>query len=226
MDETIHINIGASQTDTHYIASYTVRVWPHLLASVNWILRNPISGNLLIQHGISITVINNLAIAVEGFIADIISEYLYKKDHLKAISNIDLDRMTWQNKRKLYNELFSKRLEAYLLYDGIETLISFRNNLAHGRTYTEYTMREIAGDEISDIESGNKVYQDLRTYLIKNRLLKPGNISSNVEVPWKIQIACHFVGLVKSFMENVLRENESDSKLGIETEFKLVYNIA
>ena len=104
---------------------------------------------------------------------------------------------------------------------GITALIQFRNNLAHGRTYTELSKRELSGTAISPIETDNKVYQVLRDYLIKNRLLETRTIPSNVEVPWKMETAMHFVGLTKHFMENILRENESDSKLGIETEFKL-----
>lgn len=226
MDEVIHINIGASKTETHFISSTTVRIWSHLLTSINWITSNPIPGNWRIQHGLSMTIINNLAIATEGFVADVISEYLQNREDLKITLNTDLDKLTWKGKKKLYNELFSKKLEEYYGYEGITALISFRNNLSHGRTYTEYTTREIDGTQSSEIESDNKVYQDLRDYLIKNKLLIPRNISSNVEVPWKIETACHFGGLVRFFMQNILRENESKNNLGIETEFKLAYNIA
>jgi len=225
MDEVIHINIGASKTETHFISSTSVRIWAHLLTSNNWIISNPIPGNWRIQHGLSMTIINNLAIATEGFVADIIAEYLRDRDDLKITSNADLDKLTWWGKKKLYNELFSKKLEDYPRYEGITALINFRNNLSHGRTYTEYSARQFDSNESSEIESDNKVYQDLREYLIRNNLLSARKISSNVEVPWKIETACHFGGIVKFFMHNILRENESKNNIGIETEYKLAYNI-
>jgi hypothetical protein len=227
MNDTIHINLGIHATDTHNIGTYTVRIWANLLASINWIYKNPIPGTFLIQHGISMTLVNNMAMALEGFIADICWDYAQSKDQLKPlVSNID--RMTWQGKKELYNNLFTKKMEDYFGFDGISALIKFRNNLAHGRTYTEITKREISGgvasDMASDIETENKTYQDLRDYLIGNNILKSRNTSSNFEVPWKIEVANHFVGLAKHFMENILKENESDSKLGIEMEFKLANN--
>jgi hypothetical protein len=224
MSDTIHINLGGFQTDTHYVGTYTVRVWPHLLSTVNWIIKNPIPGNFLIQHGISMTIANNLAIAMEGFIADICWDYAGNKSHLKP-SLASLDTMTWQAKKKLYNELFEKKIEEYSEFDGVSALMNFRNNLAHGRTYTEYVSREINGPVVSEIETDNKVYQNLRDYLIGRGILSSRNISSNTEVPWKIETACHFAGLVKYFMQNILRENESDNKLGIETEFKLAFEL-
>ena len=225
MDEIIHINIGSSKTDTHHIGTYTVRIWPHLLASVNWILKHQIPGSFLIQHGITMTIVNNMAISVEGFIADICWEYAYNKDHLKYLLTGEFDRMTWDPKKKLYNKLFTKKIEEYYGFDGIAALVNFRNNLAHGRTYTEFTKREISGTTNSAIETENKTYQDLREYLIEKGILESRNISSNAEVPWKIQTALHFIGLGKQFMENILRENESDNKKGIEAEFKLAFSI-
>jgi hypothetical protein len=153
-----------------------------LLACVNWIYKNQIPGNFLIQHGISMTIITNMAIATEGFIADMCYEYVQNKDHLKKLVN-NRDKKTWQNKKELYNDLFKKKLEDYYGFDGISALINFRNNLAHGRTYTEFSKREISGTSISAIEAENKVYQDLRNYLISQGVLESRNISSNTEVP-------------------------------------------
>ncbi len=62
-------------------------------------------------------------------------------------------------------------------------------------------------------------------YLIGRGILSSRNISSNTEVPWKIETACHFAGLVKYFIQYILRDNESDNKLGIEAEFKLAFEL-
>ena len=223
MEEIIHINIGAHKVGDHYIGTYTVRIWANLLASVMWIYKNLIPGNYLIQHGISMTIINNMAIVLEGFIADICCEHLRNKDELRYLLN-DIDVMTWQKKRELYNKLFKKKLEEYYGFEGMSILIGFRNNLAHGRTYTEYTKREHDDQIPSPVEAENKSYQNLRDYLIQNGILQSKTNSSNVEVPWKFETANHFVGLAKHFMSTILRENEFDNKAGIENEFKLACN--
>jgi len=128
MNNTIHINLGSFNTETHSIGTYTVRIWANLLASINWIYSNPIPGNFLIQHGISMTLINNMAIVFEGFIADICWEYCQDNPTFKSMIS-EIDRMTWQKKRDLYNKLFKKKLEDYWGFDGVSTLINFRNNL-------------------------------------------------------------------------------------------------
>jgi hypothetical protein len=219
MTDTFHINIGAYNTDTHAVGTHTIRIWAHLLACSQWMFSKPIPGHFLVQHGISMTLINNMAIVVEGFIGDICSEHAQNKPLASLVAGID--HMPWKKKRAVYNKLFTKKLEDYYGFDGITALIKFRNNLAHGRTYTELSKRELTGTAMSALETENKVYQDLRDYLIKNKLLEARTIPSNVEVPWKMETAMHFVGLTKHFMENILRENESGSKLGIETEYKL-----
>jgi len=68
------------------------------------------------------------------------------------------------------------------------------------------------------------VYQGLRDYLILKGILKSETTSSNFEVPWKMEVANHFIGLTKHYMENILRENESQHNKGIEMEFKLACN--
>lgn len=220
MNDIIHINVGAYNTDTHAVGTHTVRIWAHLLACSQWMFSKPIPGNFLIQHGISMTLINNMAIVLEGFVADICWEYAQNKPHLASmISNID--KMTWEPKRQVYNKLFTKKLNDYYGYDCINALITFRNNLAHGRTYTELTKRGLTTEDVSLIETENKKYQELRDYLIGKGLLVARTTPSNAEVPWKIEIAMHFVGLSKHFMEAIIRENESDNNLGIATEFKL-----
>jgi hypothetical protein len=220
MSDTIHINVGGYTTDTHSIGTHTIRVWAHLLAASNWMFSKPVPGNFLVLHGISMTLINNMAIVLEGFISDICWEFAQNRPVL-ASKVRKIDGMTWYEKRDLYNELFTKKLDTYYGYDGIKALITFRNNLAHGRTYTELSKRELTGDAASSIETENKKYQELRDYLIGKGLLEARTTSSNAEVPWKMETAMHFVGLTKHFMESILRENESDNNLGIAAEFKL-----
>ena len=164
-----------------------------------------------------------MAIVLEGFIADICYEHLRNKNELKYLVN-DIDIMTWQKKRELYNKLFNKKLEDYYGYEGMSVLISFRNNLAHGRTYTEYTKREHDDQIPSLVEAENKNYQNLRNYLIQKGILHSKTNSSNIEVPWKFEIANHFVGLAKHFMSTIPQDIEFDNKAGIESEFKLACN--
>ena len=46
------------------------RLWPALVAYSRWTLKNVIPGHNLIRGGLGLSIVNNLAIAVEGFIAD------------------------------------------------------------------------------------------------------------------------------------------------------------
>ena len=224
MNEIIHINLSISKTDTHYVSGHYVRIWPHLLKTVNWFFKNPMPAGQMIQYGIGLTCINNLAIAVEGFIADIIFEHIENNTELKEKFKIDIDKMTWHPKKVLYNELFSKKIEDYTFFEGITVLMNFRNNLAHGRTYSEFTKRELSIEKFSGLESDNKHYQTVREYLIKNKLLNESNASSNSEIPWKLTVLAHFAGQVNFFLNSILLENESKHKLGIETEFKMAYS--
>ena len=225
MDDSIHINISLGQTDTHYISGHFVRIWPHLLATVNWIFKNPKPGTQTLSYGIGMTCVNNLAIAVEGFIADLAFEHIENNSSLKHEFSENIDRMTWKSKLDLYNKLFNKKIEDYPGYDGISVLLDFRNNLAHGRKYVETTEREKESEQFSLIKSENVNYQTIREYLIKKHLLKDTIVPSNSTVPWKPAVIAHFAGLVRYFLQNQLRENESEYKLGIEAEFKIAYSL-
>jgi len=116
MSDTYHINIGAYNTDTHAVGTHTIRIWAHLLACSQWMFSKPIPGHFLVQHGISMTLINNMAIVVEGLIGDICWEHAQNKPQASLVSGID--HMTWKKKRVVYNKLFTKKLEDYWGFDG------------------------------------------------------------------------------------------------------------
>ena len=132
---------------------------------MQWILKNPIPGNNLIQSGIGLMIINNLAISVEGFITDILIAHLdnYEADKPNQIK--ELEFATWAPKKELYNKSFQKSLDSYSQLESVEVLFNLRNNLSHGLSHSEINKVEIKSGEKSNLESINKNYQLARLFL-------------------------------------------------------------
>jgi hypothetical protein len=124
MEETFHINIEGYPTDQGYISISKVRLWPAILASLQWMIRNPIPGHNLVQSGIGLIIINNLAISVEGFIADMIIQKIDNNEENKPpdIQSLQGYNATWKLKIKLYNKYFDKKLESYSQFKAMEIL--------------------------------------------------------------------------------------------------------
>ncbi|HTA28072.1 MAG TPA: hypothetical protein VK809_09805, partial [Bacteroidia bacterium] len=173
--------------------------------------------------GIGLIIINSLAISIEGFIADIISEHLDNGELVKPKEIKELDKISWEKKVKMYNGLFQKKLEDYPEYKSIEVLFIFRNNISHGRTHTEITKTDRISNEKTVLESVNKNYQIVRRYLIDKGLLLETDISSNVETLWKLNVAAFLFHEAEKFLFAVVKENESNRKLGIVTELNMAF---
>lgn len=225
MDETIHINFGAYKSETQNIGYSKTRLWPAMLSSIRWLTQTGIPGHNLIPDGISLMIINNLAISVEGFIADIIAEHLDNGELEKPFEIVQLDWKKWDFKKELYNKLFTKKIESYPAYKSIEILFIFRNNISHGKTHTEVTKTDLISGEKSILVSVNEKYQKIREYLIEKNILKETDISSNIEVLWKLQTSALLFFEVTKFLFALIKENESDRKGGILAELNTAYQI-
>lgn len=187
MDETLHVNEELHKTDTHYINVVKTRLWPQLLASLNWIIKSPIPNKVTVQNGLGLIIINNLAIIIEGFITDIIVEHLDNHELEKSKQINELVKKGWADKRELYKNTFQKSIETYPEYESIKNLFFLRNNISHGKTHSEIDKKHIITGERSLIESVDKNYQKVRKYLIEKKVINDTEVSSNVNVLWKIK---------------------------------------
>ena len=219
MDETIHIYLDSlHKTDTHSIATSKTRLWPSLIVAQRWIFNTRISGSNLMINGLGLMVINSLAIAVEGYLADILFEYLddhalEKSDRLKQIQNSN-----WNSKVKIYNKTFENNLGNSTAYESIDILMLLRNNTAHGRTHTESNMVDLATGERSKIESENKNYEKARQFFCKVGLMKKTETFSNIETLWQIKHSWFFLSQVRLFLYSVLENNKSEKFVSIKSE--------
>lgn len=225
MDETIHINVEVHKSNTHYVNIVKTRLWSAILSSINWLIKNPIPGSINVQSGLGLMIINNLAIAVEGFIADLIIEHLDDHELIKSKQVKNVARETWQPKKKKYNEIFEKNIESYPEYKSIEIFFLLRNNISHGKTHLEISKTDIVTREKTFIESTDKNYQIVRRYLIRKNIIKERDTSSNAEILWKLNIAIFFFHEVKRFLFTIIGNNESEKKQCILSELKSSFNV-
>ncbi len=198
-----------------------VKIWPHLLATVNWIVKKE-HGPMILTFGNRITCINNLAFAVEGYIEDLVITHNDQVIDPKILKN---DGWTWKDKKNAYDELFHKKLDEYSYWDGIQILFYLRNNLAHARVYTEVVRQTTASDEATEIESDNQKYNNVIDYLKSKELLKDFTTISSYPLILKPEIVTHFSDLVKKFLEAILDDNESKYIDDIKRDFNEAYEI-
>ena len=220
MEETIHINVELHKSDTHYISITKTRLWSQILISLNWLIKAPIARTVSIQNGLGLMIINNLAILIEGFISDLITEHLDNNELVKPKEIKGLDKNGWSHKKELYNKTFQKDLESYAEYKSIESLFFLRNNISHGKTHNEINKTHIISGQKTIIESVDKNYQKVRKYLVEKKVITEKDTSSNVDVLWKLQIAFFFFSESKKFLFAVIQTNESNKKQAILSELQ------
>lgn len=225
MEEIFNINFEGYQTENDYISISKVRLWPAILASANWILKNRIPSHNLIQSGLGLTIINSLAVSIEGFIGDMIVQKLDNGEFIKVQEVQDLEKATWSDKLKLYNRVFEKKLNSYIEFESVEVLFILRNNFLHGLSHSEMIKRNILSGISSKVKSTNKKYQIAREYFTKNGFLKSTDVSSNVEILWRLQIVAFLFWEVQKFLNKIIADNKSQQFIGIADELKNAYLI-
>jgi len=215
MEETIHINVEIRKTEDGAVSISTNRLWPSLLRFTLRTMYSPIKGDIL--QGACLTIINNLALVVEGFMTDLIVNEIQRSE--KSIE-FNPEKSTWGNKKKIYSKIFKKPLSEYPEYGAIEILFLLRNNVAHGRSHLEIQKKKKLEDEWDNLTSDNKNYQKVREYLVKNKLLEQKTIPSNVDWLWQGHVASFFCMHVESFLASIIKDLDEQQTMGISGEFK------
>lgn len=223
MEEIIHINVELQRTDTHHVAITKTRLWPPMLGSLNWILKNPIPGK--IADGIGLLLINNMAIVVEGFVTDILIEHFKRNDLNNSMEILNPDTAKWYKKKEVFNTVLDKKIETYGEFPAIEVLFLLRNNISHGRSHSEISKTNIETNEKSFIESENKNYQIVRNYLIEKRLFDKKDTWSNADILWKFHNAVILFAEAKSFLISLTKNIKGKYMEGISSELKYACQI-
>jgi len=222
MDETIHINVELHKTDTKYISIIKTRLWSYIPPTLIWLLKSRIPGSNSIQSGVSFTIINNLAILVEGFITDILVSYLDKNELVKSKEILNIENSSWESKVKKFEKLFKKELITSTDFESIDVLFDLRNNFSHGKTYLEKEIRDISNGKKAPLESINNNYEKARRYLIKHKVIEPIENPSNV-VFWKLNVSFFFFLEVQRFLFQVIHNIEFESKSSILAELETAF---
>lgn len=214
----IHVNLAMYKEGDTYIAVTKTRIWPPLLAYLQWITAS-IQMPGYLTEGLGLTIINNLAIIAEGVLTDLIEEHVA---HTGAVLTppLNFHRDGWSKKVTAYNQLFTQPLENYSCYRSMECIIRLRNNIAHGRSHSE--IASSIPEQPTDttlIESENANYEYVRQYLIEKELLQPSSQFSNVNSLWQVNNAQFLLSEVKFFIQSMLDANESPCKAGIVSEW-------
>lgn len=181
-DYTIHLNVNVAKIGDRNVAVSKERIWRPLVSLHAYFGsgKTPLPGYIWDAFGLAM--ITNMAIIVEGVIADLIDEYCVGNTITPAWGT-DLDKLTWAGKRQKYDSLFAKKLEAYKGYNAVEILFLFRNNIAHGLAHLEQSSNQEVTNERTDLESINRNYELIRKFFIQRRLME-------VKMSLVIQISC------------------------------------
>lgn len=215
MEETIHINVEIRNTEDGAVSVSTNRLWPSLLRFTLTTMYSPIKGDIL--QGACLTIINNLALVIEGFITDLIVNEVQRTN---LLIEFNPEKSTWSGKKKIYSKIFSKSLSEYPENEAIEILFLLRNNVAHGRSHLEIQKKKKQEDKWDDLKSDNKNYQKVREYLVRNKLLEQKTTPSNVDWLWQGHIASFFCMHVERFLFSIIKDLDEKQTLGISSELK------
>ena len=226
MDDIIHANLGGYQKDGVWVSNQTIRLWPHIIAGTRWMLQAPKPQQTIIHRGVAMTAINNLAVAVEGFIGDIIYAQLDTNSEIQHPVISKLPDSSWEPKRAFYNRYFIKKLSVYSEFRSIEILMLLRNNLLHGLSYIESNQAlNVSGTERTKIVSPNKKYQKAREFFISKGLLADTSQMSSSESLWKLQIVVFLFSEVSRLITHIIVDNPENKFLGIKSEWEMISKI-
>lgn len=209
MDETIHIYLdNLFDSERGPVSVSKKRLWPSIIISIRWIFKNPITGRTIVQNGLGLMLVNSLAIAVEGFIGDILVEYIDDHQIEKSQRVKTIENSNWKSKVKIYNKTFENKLMDCASFEAIDVLFALRNNTSHGRTHREISVMLKGTPELQEISSVDKDYQKAREFFKKLGLLKEDR-PSNVEKVWQISHVHFLLTQVESFFYSVIEKNKS-----------------
>lgn len=213
MEETININVGYRPTVNGHATIFTSRLWPAIFRFTKAIMYSPIKANLM--DGTCLTIINNLAIVVEGFVTDLIIDEL---ETATALHLFNADRSTWEEKKKVFATLFEKGIEEYREYESIKILFLLRNNISHGRSHSEISTNSKGVFDRSFVESENRNYELVRNFLVDKHFLDSKTVWSNTDVFWKPEIASYFHLQVEQLLYSIISNGDPTKYIGIRSE--------
>ncbi len=227
MDETIHIYIeSVSSNANESISATKKRLWPSLIISLRWLFSKPISGRTVVQNGLGLSTVNSLAIAVEGFVGDLLVDYFYDSADPGQQIIKKIENSNWSSKVRIYNKTFPNSIKDCAGYEAIEILMLLRNYTAHGRTHREKSVLKANDPNFVKTESIDYNYREARQYFEKIGLLKKNEKMSNSEMLWNIRNVVFLMSQVQVFLYSLLQNNKSDKFKSILSELENAFKMS
>jgi hypothetical protein len=222
----IHLNINLEKTETGNITTTTVRLWSYIPSSLSWLMKLPFSGSADIVCGRSIILLTNLALLVEGFLTDIIVGHIENspEQELKDIlEKIYSGQLKWKDLITKYSEYFGKDLNDIPAFKSIEILFVFRNNISHGKTYSENSISQNDAQGKFVNFSTDKKYEKVRQYLIEMNVIKYELVTANQPKILDSNVPNFFYFEVKRFLFSLIDSIQFDKKENIKSELTNSY---
>jgi len=222
----IHLNINLEKTETGCIATTTVRLWSYIPSSLSWLIKLHYQASADIVCGRSIILLTNLALLVEGFLTDIVVSHIENSSEQKmkaVLEDIYSKGLKWKELIKKYKEYFYKDLNDIPSFKSIEILFIFRNNISHGKTYSEIS---ISQNDIQDKflnSSVDKKYEKVRQYLVDMNVINYEIITANQPKILDSNVPIFFYFEIKKFLFTVIDSIEFDKKENIKAELTNSY---
>ena len=222
----IHLNINLEKTGNGAKTTSTVRLWSYMPSSLSWIMKLPYPASADIVCGRTIIILTNLALLVEGFLTDIVTCHIVNKADVKmkeVLDKINTGQLKWKDLIIKYAEYFGKDLDDIPSFKSIEILFAFRNNIAHGKTYSEQSVNQNDVENKVTNFSIDKKYEKVRQYLIEKGVIRYETVTANQPQILDSNVTVFFYFEVKSFLFSVINGVEFDKKENIISELTNSY---
>jgi len=170
--------------------------------------------------------LTNLALLVEGFLTDIVVSHIENSSEQKmkaVLEDIYSKGLKWKELIKKYKEYFYKDLNDIPSFKSIEILFIFRNNISHGKTYSEIS---ISQNDIQDKflnSSVDKKYEKVRQHLVDMNVINYEIITANQPKILDSNVPIFFYFEIKKFLFTVIDSIEFDKKENIKAELTNSY---
>lgn len=114
-------------------------------------------------------------------------------------------------------------MNTYPHYSSIETLFILRNNISHGRNYTEEVRREMSNTQSFAKSITNSNYEKVRNFLLNKRLIKPNEDTLNSGGFWESSVVHFFYQEVRLFVIELINSVEFNKKQDMMNEVEKAY---
>lgn len=222
----IHLNINLEKSETGCIATTTVRLWSYIPSSLSWLMRLPYPASADIVCGRSVILLTNLALLAEGFLTDIIVSHIENSSEQKkkdVLEKIYSGQLKWKDLITKFKEYFDKDLNDIPSFKSIEILFLFRNNIAHGKTYSENSTSQNDMQGKYSNSSIDKKYEKVRQYLIEMNVIRYEIVTANQPKILDSNVPIFFYLEVKKFLFNIIDCIEFNKRENIKAELTNSY---